>query len=508
MRPGQRPGRWDKQQFQTWLIVWRTWRRAGMEEAVTCVVCNKVYEKGPREPLVLPCGHTFCRSCLNHYDSCTRTQFYCPTCRTDFSHLKVDDLPLCFSLLGLSATYMESQCNTCSKHGDELKYWCLECKVALCSLCLYSEHENGHHVHLAKAYIEERKYQLMDQIELIIFENIAEKKEEIRNIFYNSSRMISTLCLKSTFLHDFEENMKILLSEIEKVCSIGSLFVSEAKVKHIEMSKLNSLLSRNDSTEVEVTRECAASAEGKAGAVTAAEGKTEAAEAATQKQQQKQRQAPPANSQCVKLDYRDGRLLLHSQALCVDSPLFLKLPSEVFLELGVGSRSLGRVYIRVQPRLRHSQQFLLLCLGTLGPSLAGSAINSVNHIGQDPENILVNSYIDKMQIGNTNVLASLETSCDMDRSTTEGTVTSANIGSNIFGFMIWTKGHPFNSCPYVNVTYNSHYYGYVAQNNSSCNNHFHFGEVTSGLEVVQAAIGHNPITEVKITGCGLSIPDL
>nr|XP_045614354.1 tripartite motif-containing protein 5-like [Procambarus clarkii] len=229
-----------------------------MEEAVTCAVCSQVYQKGPREPLVLPCGHTFCRSCLfNLYDD---YGLVCPTCRRDFSHLEVDNLPLCFSLLGLSATYVESreiqcddtcskhedelkylsQCDdTCSKHGDEQKYWCRECKVALCSLCLYSEHENGHHVHLAKAYIQERKSQLKDHIKLIIDKNVAEKKEEIKNVFYSTSRNIITLCQKSTFVHDFEEDMKLLSSEIEKVCSIDSLFVSEAKVKHIDMNKLN-----------------------------------------------------------------------------------------------------------------------------------------------------------------------------------------------------------------------------------------------------------------------------
>lgn len=38
--------------------------------------------------------------------------------------------------------------------------------------------------------------------------------------------------------------------------------------------------------------------------------------------------------------------------------------------------------------------------------------------------------------------------------------------------------------------------------------HCSFGEVSAGLEVVEAAMGHDPVTQVTITHCGLVIPDL
>ncbi|XP_045614699.1 uncharacterized protein [Procambarus clarkii] len=533
-----------------------------MEEAVTCIVCSEVYQKGPRDPLVLPCGHTFCRSCVT---SVVKTgNALCPTCRSQHQDVEVEDLLINFSLLSLSSTFKEFLCDICSKHGDELKYWCRECKVALCSLCLYTDHQNGHHVHLAKAYIQERKSQLKDHIKLIIDKNVAKKKEEIRNVFFNSSRNIITLCQKSTFLHDFEKDMKLLSSEIEKVCSLDSLFVSEAKVKHIEMNKLNSLLSRNESTE-DSEDECVAfedaaegkteadeaaegkteadeaaegkteadeAAEGKTEADEAAEGKTEADEAAEGKTEADEAEegeteddeaaegeteddeaaegeteddeaaegeteddeaAEGETRQCLKLECRDGRLLVHSLAQRVDTHLFVQITSEVFLELSVGGRSLGRVYIQLKPRLRHSQQFMLLCLGTMGPSFVGSSISSVNHKNGLNENIVVNSYTDRITSGNTNLLTSLDSDCDIN-TVWEGSVTSVDLGLNKFGFMIWTKGHKVEYCP-------SRGYNYY-EVDAVCNDHFPFGEISSGMEVVLAAIAHNPITQVTITGCG------
>lgn len=71
-----------------------------MEGALTCPVCSHVYECGERDPLVLPCGHTFCRGCLVslEVDAC----FACPSCRASHRSESLDAFPVNFSLLNLS----------------------------------------------------------------------------------------------------------------------------------------------------------------------------------------------------------------------------------------------------------------------------------------------------------------------------------------------------------------------------------------------------------------------
>lgn len=82
-----------------------------MEAAVTCAVCLKVYQQGTRDPLVLPCGHTFCRECLAAVHNISRG-ILCPNCRRNANISDVSKLPICYSLVSLSFSYSEIKVNT------------------------------------------------------------------------------------------------------------------------------------------------------------------------------------------------------------------------------------------------------------------------------------------------------------------------------------------------------------------------------------------------------------
>lgn len=82
----------------------------GMREAVTCAVCSEVYQAGAREPLVLPCGHTFCRTCLASVKM--TGNFLCPTCRQPHNNVQVDRLSVNYSLLSLSSACTDFEVRT------------------------------------------------------------------------------------------------------------------------------------------------------------------------------------------------------------------------------------------------------------------------------------------------------------------------------------------------------------------------------------------------------------
>ncbi|XP_014663773.1 PREDICTED: RING finger protein 166-like [Priapulus caudatus] len=48
-------------------------------DTLTCAICLEIFEK----PMVISCGHMFCNSCLNAYESMPDAQ--CPLCRSNFS---------------------------------------------------------------------------------------------------------------------------------------------------------------------------------------------------------------------------------------------------------------------------------------------------------------------------------------------------------------------------------------------------------------------------------------
>ncbi|KAK4321812.1 hypothetical protein Pmani_007439 [Petrolisthes manimaculis] len=72
-----------------------------LRDAVTCAVCSEVYQSGIREPLALPCGHSFCRMCL---DAVKRTgNFLCPNCRQTHNNVNVEQLSVNYALLSVSS---------------------------------------------------------------------------------------------------------------------------------------------------------------------------------------------------------------------------------------------------------------------------------------------------------------------------------------------------------------------------------------------------------------------
>ncbi|KAK7083187.1 hypothetical protein SK128_013132 [Halocaridina rubra] len=71
-----------------------------MEDAVTCSICSEEYKSGKHDPLIFPCGHTFCRQCI---EGVKKTKnIACPTCREPCDESKINELAMNYSILSLS----------------------------------------------------------------------------------------------------------------------------------------------------------------------------------------------------------------------------------------------------------------------------------------------------------------------------------------------------------------------------------------------------------------------
>lgn len=153
------------------------------------------------------------------------------------------------------------------------------------------------------------------------------------------------------------------------------------------------------------------------------------------------------------------------------------MPSEVFPELGVGGRYLGRVYISLWCHMRWVQLFLTLCLGTLGPSLLGAeACESLRNI------LMFDSVVFRSnEIIEDNLLMGLGWGSQHSTEESEGLVCGKD-GSDGIAFGINTQDQ-------ANATLEAS-----------------FGKVIAGLEVVKEAFQHNPIFDVIITHCGIVLP--
>eukprot|EP00732_Lithocolla_globosa_P005662 Lithocolla_globosa_v1_NODE_6006_length_1151_cov_7.972628.p2 type:complete len:316 gc:universal NODE_6006_length_1151_cov_7.972628:100-1047(+) len=109
-----------------------------MESLLECPVCFDLY----RDPVVLPCSHTFCLSCVKELDPSR-----CPLDRKPFAKTSVDTLPKNY-VASAVIEELEQQptpskpvsCCECEEQAATL--WCEECG-ALCSSCSGHFHAKG-----------------------------------------------------------------------------------------------------------------------------------------------------------------------------------------------------------------------------------------------------------------------------------------------------------------------------------------------------------------------------
>lgn len=103
-----------------------------------CGICLENYaDDEDSKPRILPCGHSYCHKCLREIDLDYQR---CPTCRRDWSHCELEDLPVCFQLLPESDNDLQpAEC--CVRHKFALTFSCRTCKRNICRKCVISSHE-------------------------------------------------------------------------------------------------------------------------------------------------------------------------------------------------------------------------------------------------------------------------------------------------------------------------------------------------------------------------------
>ncbi|XP_078075392.1 E3 ubiquitin-protein ligase TRIM39-like [Mustelus asterias] len=121
-----------------------------------CPICQEVYQ----DPVLLRCGHNFCRGCMQrHVGSAEKTPM-CPCCRSRF---KMDSVypnrQLANVIAGLrdlsAGPSMHPSNRHCAKHKKELELFCQDDKQPICYICaLAHNHRNHNCVPIDEAYKE------------------------------------------------------------------------------------------------------------------------------------------------------------------------------------------------------------------------------------------------------------------------------------------------------------------------------------------------------------------
>ncbi|XP_067829956.1 E3 ubiquitin-protein ligase TRIM39-like [Heptranchias perlo] len=107
-------------------------------EDVNCPICLDLFA----DPVILGCGHNFCRSCITRYWGNVRMNS-CPECRAEFPK-RAFKANRALASLAEKARNLKLNRNHCEKHQEELKLFCETDKKLICLICRDAREHKSH----------------------------------------------------------------------------------------------------------------------------------------------------------------------------------------------------------------------------------------------------------------------------------------------------------------------------------------------------------------------------
>ncbi|XP_042366944.1 nuclear factor 7, brain-like [Plectropomus leopardus] len=178
------------------------------EEDLCCPVCHDVF----RDPVVLSCGHNFCKDCLKSWWTQKQTQ-ECPVCKRRSSK---EEPPFNFALKSRCESLSQEKAARasealCSLHSEKLKLFCLDHQQPVCLVCRDSEKHSDHRFRPVDEAARQHKKKLQETLEplkekLKVFEEVKVKSEQTAAHIHVQARRTETQ-IKEQFkkLHQFLE---------------------------------------------------------------------------------------------------------------------------------------------------------------------------------------------------------------------------------------------------------------------------------------------------------------
>ena len=193
-----------------------------LHEEVSCPVCTNIYT----DPKHLPCLHSFCLQCLNHWhrSSHGRDTIRCPKCQVvskvpESGDLK--DLPTSFFLNGLIDVLAIKECKTsqvgcgnCQKKSSESSY-CFQCCMFWCEKCVIAHdiiQSNKDHRVLALKDFQEKDYE--DVLKRPLF--CSKQRHEKEELKYFCKNCETAACQSCVLIHHTGHAMLHLEEEAER----------------------------------------------------------------------------------------------------------------------------------------------------------------------------------------------------------------------------------------------------------------------------------------------------
>ena len=118
-----------------------------------CTICFEDYNSSHKKPLVLRCGHTFCKYCVLDIFFKNQGVKRCPlNCIDNLVYKNIDDVTVNYFVLNMiEQSAVQEKCSV--HHTSLCDMYCSNCDKRICSKCL-REHKN-HEVEDYEDYVKQ-----------------------------------------------------------------------------------------------------------------------------------------------------------------------------------------------------------------------------------------------------------------------------------------------------------------------------------------------------------------
>uniref|UniRef100_G1KK44 Zinc finger protein RFP-like n=1 Tax=Anolis carolinensis TaxID=28377 RepID=G1KK44_ANOCA len=199
-------------------------------EEATCSVCLDYFN----DPVILDCGHNFCRACLTQtWEKPGNTETSCPQCREIVSQKNLRTNPLLANFVEITkklsvpgSKKAKGKERICEKHQEPLNLFCTDDETFICVVCERSKEHNDHRtipLGMAaqdyKVLMGRRQDDLVKEREKILVYK-AETEKEAQDLFKQTKTKIKTYLEEITemrrFLDKQEKHLRAQMEEVEK----------------------------------------------------------------------------------------------------------------------------------------------------------------------------------------------------------------------------------------------------------------------------------------------------
>ncbi|XP_053149354.1 E3 ubiquitin-protein ligase TRIM7-like [Hemicordylus capensis] len=201
--------------------------RKKFKHEATCSVCLEFF----RDPVILVCGHNFCRDCIAQcWQNSSAEAAACPQCRESF---QPSDFRPNRQLANFVAITQELSGQVrreagagrgCERHQKPLKLFCKDDQAPICVVCDRSKEHRAHDVVPVEEAAQEYKDQIYSFLEMLrkerekILSYKADTEKESQNLLTLIEAEKQKSVAEFRQLHQFlEEQEKVLLAQMEVV---------------------------------------------------------------------------------------------------------------------------------------------------------------------------------------------------------------------------------------------------------------------------------------------------